>query len=414
MCTKVIECHTLVDGISDTPVDDARLVVDDGRIQAAGPKESVAVPDGAEIVDHSEQTITPGFIDAHVHLNGTRSFSPYERISQDVPYKTAVATTDAKRLLEAGFTTVRDVGSVAALGLRDAIDAGEIPGPRIHAAGRAFSQTAGHVDMHSLPHEWVDEDRTLGVLADGVPECRKKVRQELRRGVDVVKIMTTGGMASEKDTPDHVHYTDEEIRTFTEEAHRLDVPVATHAQGAAGINAAIRNGVDTIEHAIGFDDEGVELATEHGATLVPTLSAIYRLAHDGPEHDLPDYHVRKGKEYVDIHAESIVRAYEADVPIALGTDCNGSYLHPHGENGIEFELLVSQVEMSEMDALKAGTSVAAQALEDDSIGSLEPGKYADMVVLDRNPLEDIEAVRDDVAAVYKGGDRVDSRGPVDA
>ncbi|MCW8173455.1 hypothetical protein D8S78_22365 [Natrialba swarupiae] len=139
-------------------------------------------------------------------------------------------------------------------------------------------------------------------------------------------------MASEKDTPDHVHYTDEEIRTFTEEAHRLDVPVATHAQGAAGINAAIRNGVDTIEHAIGFDDEGVELATEHGATLVPTLSAIYRLAH-GPEHDLPDYHVRKGKEYVDIHAESIVRAYEADVPIALGTDCNGSYLHPTARTG---------------------------------------------------------------------------------
>lgn len=415
MSPTVFRCGTLIDGLADEPVHDALVVVDEGTVEAAGPEEAVTVPDGAEVVDHSGAVVTPGFVDAHVHLNGTRSFQPMERIGTERSYKTALATADLRRLLDAGFTTVRDVGSSTAVGLRNAVDADEIPGPRIHAAGRAFSQTAGHVDVHQLPHEWLEDDRMIGVLADGVPECRKKVRQELRRGIDVVKIMTTGGMASEKDSPDHVHYTDAEIRAFTEEAHRLDVPVATHAQGAAGINAAIRNGVDTVEHAIGFDEngEGVDLAHEHGATLVPTLSAIYRLAHEGEEHDLPDYHVRKGRAYVDEHAEAVVRAHEADVPVALGTDCNGSYLHPHGDNAIEFELLVEQAGMSEMDALKAGTSVAAAALEDESVGAVEPGRHADLVVLDESPLDDIGATRDAVAAVYKDGERVDEgrRGP---
>jgi imidazolonepropionase-like amidohydrolase len=409
MTATAFRCGTLIDGLADEPLADAIVVVSDGQIEAVGPEESVTVPDDADVIDHSGQVVTPGFIDAHVHLDGTRSFQPMERIGTERSYKTALATADLRRLLEAGFTAVRDLGSSTAVGLRNAVEADEIPGPRLYAAGRAFSQTAGHVDMHQLPRDWLDDERMIGVLADGVPECRKKVREELRRGVDVVKIMTTGGMASEKDSPDHVHYTDAEIRAFTEEAHRLDVPVATHAQGAAGINAAIRNEVDTIEHAIGFDEhgDGVALAREHGAALVPTLSAIYRLAYEGEDHDLPDYHVRKGKAYVDTHADSVIRAYEAGVPVALGTDCNGSHLHPHGDNAIEFELLVQQVGMTEMDALKAGTSVAAAAIEDESVGAVEPGRHADLVVLDEDPLDDIGATRDSVAAVYKGGRRID-------
>ncbi|MFC3959595.1 metal-dependent hydrolase family protein [Halovivax cerinus] len=410
MAVTVFQCGTLIDGLADDPVEDALVVVEDGTIRAVGPRSAVETPDGADRVDLSDRVVTPGFVDAHIHLEGTRSFQPMERIGTNRAYKTALASADLRRLLEAGFTSVRDLGSGSAVGLRDAVDAGEIPGPRIYAAGRAFSQTAGHVDTHQLPHEWVEHERMLGVLADGVPECRKKVRQELRDGIDVVKIMTTGGMASQKDSPDHVHYTDAEIEVFTEEAHRLGVPVATHAQGAAGINAAIRNGVDTIEHAIGFDEhgEGVDLAREHGSVLVPTLSAIYRLAYEGEDHDLPDYHVQKGKDYVDKHADAVIRAYEADVPVALGTDCNGSHLHPHGDNAIEFELLVEQAGMSRMDALKAGTSVAAAAIEDDSIGAVEPGRRADLVALEENPLDDISATRNAVAAVYKGGDRVDT------
>jgi len=412
MSSTVIQCGTLVDGIADEPIRDARVVVEDGTIREVGPSESVSVPDEADRIDHSNHAVTPGFLDCHVHLNGTRSFQPMERIEKSLPYKTALGGADLRQLLLAGFTTVRDVGGSTAIGLRNAVEDDEIPGPRIYAAGRAISRSGGHADMNQLPTHWAgDEDRMLGVQADGVPECRKKARQELRSGADLIKITITGGMASKGTIPDQVHYTDAETQVFAEEAHAVGTHAAAHAYGTAGVNAAIRNGIDTIEHAIGFGErgEGVDLAHEHGAVVVPTLSAIYRLAYEGDEHGLPEFHVRKGREYVDKHADSVTRAYEADVPVALGTDCNGSYLHPHGDNAIEFELLVEQAGMDEMDALKAGTSVAADAIQAEDVGAVEPGRQADLVALDEDPLADISATRDAVAAVYKAGERVDDR-----
>jgi imidazolonepropionase-like amidohydrolase len=396
----------LVDGIADEPLADAVVVVEDGRIASVGPRESVSVPEEAERIDHSDQVVTPGFIDAHVHLDGTRSFSPMERISSTTAFKTARAAADLQPLLDAGFTTVRDVGSSAALGLRDAVDEGELVGPRIFTSGRAFSQTGGHADIHSLPYDWVTNNPDgLGGIADGVAECRREVRKELRKGVDCVKIMTSGGMASERDDPDDVFYTPEEIQAFTEEAHRVGVPVASHANGP-GATVALENGVDTIEHGIGIEDRAIELARENGGVVVPTLSAIYRLAHEGEEHGLPEFHVRKGQEFVGQHADSVQRAYEGGVPIALGTDCNGSTLHPHGDNAIEFELMVEQGGLTEMDAIKAGTSVAAETVPEDDVGGVEVGNYADLVVLDANPLDDISATRQAVSTVYKGGEAV--------
>jgi imidazolonepropionase-like amidohydrolase len=331
-----------------------------------------------------------------------------ERLSSTTAFKTARAAADLQPLLDAGFTTVRDLGSSAALGLRDAVNEGELAGPRILTSGRAFSQTGGHADIHSIPYDWVKNNPDgLGAVADGIPECRREVRKELRKGVDVVKIMTSGGMASERDDPDDVFYTAEEVRVFTEEAHRVGVPVASHANGP-GATVAVENGVDTIEHAIGIEDRAIDLANERGAAVVPTLSAIYRLANEGAEHGLADFHVRKGKEFVDEHADSISRAYEGGVPVALGTDCNGSTLHPHGDNAIEFELLVQQAGLTEMDAIKAGTSVAAEAVAAEDIGAVATGKVADLVVLDENPLDDIGATRDAVAAVYKSGERADA------
>jgi imidazolonepropionase-like amidohydrolase len=396
----------LVDGIADEPLADAVVVVEDGRIASVGPRESVSVPEEAERIDHSDQVVTPGFIDAHVHLDGTRSFSPMERISSTTAFKTARAAADLQPLLDAGFTTVRDVGSSAALGLRDAVDEGELVGPRIFTSGRAFSQTGGHADIHSLPYDWVTNNPDgLGGIADGVAECRREVRKELRKGVDCVKIMTSGGMASERDDPDDVFYTPEEIQAFTEEAHRVGVPVASHANGP-GATVALENGVDTIEHGIGIEDRAIELARENGGVVVPTLSAIYRLAHEGEEHGLPEFHVRKGQEFVGQHADSVQRAYEGGVPIALGTDCNGSTLHPHGDNAIEFELMVEQGGLTEMDAIKAGTSVAAETVPEDDVGGVEVGNYADLVVLDANPLDDISATRQAVSTVYKSGEAV--------
>lgn len=406
--STVIACGTLIDGIADEPIRDALVVVEDSRVTEVGPREEVSAPEDAKRIDHSTQVVTPGFVDAHVHLDGTRSFSPMERISSTTAFKTARAAADLQPLLDAGFTTVRDLGSTAALGLRDAVNEGELAGPRIFTAGRAFSQTGGHADIHSLPHDWVRNNPDgMGAVADGVAECRKEVRKELRRGVDCVKIMTSGGMASRRDDPDDVFYTPAEIRAFTEEAHRVGVPVASHANGP-GATVAVENGVDTVEHAIGIEEEAIETVAERGGAVVPTLSAIYRLANEGEEHGLPDFHVRKGREFVDRHADSIRRAHEGGAPIVLGTDCNGSTLHPHGDNAIEFELLVDQADLPEIDALKAGTSAAPHALPVDDVGAIAEGYHADLVALEADPLADISATRDAVGAVYKSGERVDS------
>jgi len=408
--TIVFECGTLIDGIADEPVSDALVVVEDGRIEEAGPREAVSAPKDAERVDHSTQTVTPGFVDAHLHLDGIRDFSPMESLSSTTALKTARAAADLPRLLDAGFTTVRDLGSTAAIGLRDAIEEGELVGPRIYTSDRAFSMTAGHADTHSLPYDWVTNNPDgIGIVADGVAECRREARKAIRKGVDCVKIMTSGGMASRRDDPTDAHYTPAEIQAFTEEAHRVGIPVASHANGDAGVSIALENGVDTIEHAIGIGEDTVELAVETDATVVPTLSAIYRLANEGEEYGLPEYQIRKARDHVDRHADSVRRAHKGGVPVALGTDCS-PHLHPHGDNAVEFELLVQQAGLDEMDALKAGTSTGARTIPDDDVGAIAEGYHADLVALDEDPLSDISATRSAVTAVYKGGRRVDSAG----
>ena len=403
--TVVFTCGTLIDGLDDQPISDARVVVRDGIIESVGGVGEIAVPEEAEEVDLSDEIVLPGLIDAHLHINGWRSLRPFDMLTLDVALGTARATKDLRTLLSAGFTSIRDCGGPTGLGLRQAVDEGEIPGPRIYTAWKSFSQTAGHADSHYLPYEWVENDPHAGhVLTDGVDEARKEVRKHLREGVDLIKIMTSGGMLSEKDHPDHAHYTEAEIAAFTEEAHRWDVPVASHAEGTEGINQALRNGVDTIEHGIGIDDESIELFHETGAILVPTLQAIYRNAVAGPESDVPEWSQQKSAAAHEEHIASIRRAYEADVPIAHASDCGGTEDHPLGTY-LEFELLVDEVGMSEMEAIKSATSVAARALHDDSVGAVEPGRYADLVALEADPLEDISAISS-VEEVYKGGERV--------
>jgi imidazolonepropionase-like amidohydrolase len=401
----VFDCGLLVDGLADEPLSDARVVVRDGFVETVGPREEVAAPPDARVVDHGDEVVLPGLIDAHLHINGWRSLRPFDMLTLDVVLGTARATNDLRTLLAAGFTAVRDCGGPTGLGLRQAVEEGEIPGPRIYTAWKSFSQTAGHADAHYLPHEWVTNDPDAGrVLTDSVAEARREVRKHLREGVDLIKIMTSGGMLSQRDHPDHAHYTEAEIRTFTEEAHRLDVPVASHAEGTAGINRALRNGVDTIEHGIGIDDESIELFHETGAILVPTLQAIYRNAVAGPDSDVPEWSQRKSAAAHDEHVASIRRAYEADVPIAHASDCGGTEDHPLGTY-LEFELLVDEVGMSEMEAIQSATSVAARALADESIGAVEPGRHADLIALAENPLDDVTAL-ETVSDVYKDGQPV--------
>ncbi|MFB6126614.1 MAG: amidohydrolase family protein [Halolamina sp.] len=407
MVETVVDCGTLVDGRSE-PLADARLLVDDGEVVAVGPQESVADPDGATYVDHGDATVTPGLIDAHLHLFGSRSMDPFEWLRESSELGAARATADLRKLVDAGFTAVRDVGSATGLALREAVADGTVPGPRVFTSGRSISQTGGHGDAHYLPYEWATDPEAGGsTLADGPAECRKEARKRIRQGVDCVKIMTTGGVLSEKDAPDQSQFTDEEIRAFTQEAHRVDVPVASHAQGAPGVKAALRNGVDTIEHGFYLDEECFRLFEETGAVLVPTLAIMHRLVTEGEDHGVPEYGLEKAAEARDAHFESARRAYEAGIPIALGTDFLGPELVPHGRNALEAELFVEEVGMTEREAIEAGTRVAAETLPENDLGTLVEGARADFVAFADDPLADISALREP-AAVYKNGDRVDA------
>ena len=397
-----VDCGALVNGTGDV-IENARFRIDDGEITAVGPLEDVAA-DG-DRVDHSGEIVVPGFVDAHVHLQGLRTMDPTDWVLADDAECAARATVDCRRLLEAGFTSVRDLGSTVALGVRDAIADGDVAGPRIYTSGRAISQTGGHGDAHFLPHEWAGESGLgIATLADGEAECRKTARERLRNGVDCLKIMTSGGVLSEQDEPDHRQFTGAEIRALVEEAHRADLQVASHAQGTAGVMAALENGVDTIEHGFHLDDEAIDLLLETDATLVPTLSIMFRIVEEGADHGVPEYGLRKSREAFEAHVESTRRAHAAGVHVATGTDFLGAPLVPHGENALEMELLVEEIGLSPLEAIEAGTGVAARTVPD-HVGELRPGAHADFVALDADPRDGIEVVRE-VAAVYKGGERV--------
>ncbi len=401
----VVDAGLLVDGTDDRPIGDGRVVVEDGRVTAVGTQESVAAPDDADHHAFPDETVVPGLIDAHLHLTGARSMDPMSWVTESTELGVARGTADLRDLIGAGFTAVRDVGSSAALGLRGAVEGGDIPGPRVFTSGPSISQTAGHGDAHYLSYDMVQASEGISGLADGPAECRKAARKRIRDGVDLLKIMTTGGVLSEKDTPQQSQFTDAEIRAMVEEAHRVDIPVASHAQGAGGIKSALRNGVDTIEHGFHMDEECIDLFHETGGIFVPTLAIMYQIVTEGEEHGIPDYGLEKARNAREAHFDAVERAYEADVPIAVGTDFIGPDLVPHGENALEIELLVEECGIDELDAIRGATGVAARTLPENDIGTLEAGNLADLVVLDGDPTEDIAAVRE-VETVLKGGEEV--------
>lgn len=404
---KAIHAGTLIDGLADEPHEDMEILVEDGTVTEVRAIEAGDTPPDATVLDHRHQTVLPGLIDAHLHVDGWHEHDPMAWLQDGVPLATARATADLRTLLENGFTTIRDVGSRTGLGLKAAVEEGSIPGPRIYTSERLISQTAGHGDIHFLDHDSVaDNEDWVAILADGADECRRETRKLVRKGVDLIKIMTTGGVLSEKDSPYHAHMTDAEIAAVTEEAHRVGIPVASHAEGAEGINNALRNGVDTIEHGFGLDETGRELMHERGAYLVPTFAVMEQYLAQGEEVGVPEYAMEKIHGVKTQHVETVKTAYEEDIPIALGTDFSGSVLAPHGDNAMEASLLVAEVGMDQMDAIKAATSVAAEVLGTDSVGAIEPGRHADVVVLDDDPLQDVDALRR-VSEVYKSGESVD-------
>jgi imidazolonepropionase-like amidohydrolase len=415
MSYRLIHNGTLVDGNGGAPIDDGAVLVQDNVIRAAGRNAEIALPAApVEMIDAQGGTILPGFIDTHVHimmegLNIPRMLvTPFSlNFYQAIGYM--------RRTLDAGITSVRDAAG-ADLGVKQAQAQGLVAGPRLQISVTALSITGGHGDG------WMPSGSVLDLFpaypgmpdnkCDGVEEVRKKVREVLRAGADVVKVCATGGVLSPTDHPEFTQFSEAELRVMVEEAaFRRGVKVMAHAQGAEGIKNAIRAGIHSIEHGIFLDDEAIELMLAHGTFLVPTLLAPLSVLEQAEQSGaMPEYGVRKARETIEIHSESIARAYRAGVTIAMGTDAG---VMPHGTNLRELGLMCS-VGMSPMEAIVATTRTAAQCLGwDDRLGTLEKGKLADVIVVATDPLTDIRALErcENIVLVMQDGEvRKDLRG----
>ncbi len=398
-----IEADRLLDGRGGPPVEPARVVIEGERISAAGPAERIKVPEGARRVSLGARTLLPGLIDAHVHLKGWRSSNPNDILITPHPLAALRAAADCRRLLQAGFTTVRDCGGCLGPHLRDAITAKEIPGPRILTAYRGLSQT-GRVQKVT----WALDTTPLRQEVDGVDECRRVVREHIGLGADLIKVSITGRVYAPRSDPGQTAYTLEEIQAIVNEAHRMGRRVAAHAQATQGIKNGILAGVDSIEHGIYLDEEACQLMRERNTALVPTLAYFYRIATLGEGLGSPAYAVRKAREVVEAHMKSFALAMRMGVTIGMGTDFEGSPLFPHGENAMEFELMV-EGGMKACDVIVAATATNAAILGiEQKVGTVETGKVADLIAVPGNPLEDIGVLRR-VEFVMQGGQIAGSR-----
>lgn len=379
------------------------ILIEAGKIREVGAERDLQphLPPGALVIDLSWYTVLPGLIDAHTHLTGDPGTEGYRGLGISVPREALTGARNARVTLEAGFTTVRNVGAngYADIALRDAINAGDVPGPRIEASGPAIGITGGHCDDNLLAPEFHFFD--LGV-ADGISAVMAKVRENVKYGADVIKFCATGGVLSKGDSPDREQYSPEEMRLLVQEAHRLGRKAAAHAHGAQGIKDAVLAGVDSIEHGSFINDEDIQLTKERGTYLVPTLYLSDWFMENYRKLGLTDDMVAKAKYVLPAARQNVARAFRAGVKVAFGTD---AAVYPHGLNANEFAVMV-KLGMTPLAAIQAATINAADLLGwSDRVGSLEPGHYADLVAVEGDPLKDV-TVLENVKVVMKGGEVV--------
>ncbi len=407
---KVLKGARLIDGTGKDPIENSVLVIKDEMIEAVGQGEGVSYPGEAEVVDVTGKTVMPGLIDAHIHLAGLKSMSQLSWFMDDPLVHGMRGVIDCWKIIDAGFTTVRDLGGMYALHLRTVIDEGGCVGPRIVTAGRAITQTGGHGDIiHSLPIEFATHRMGLGRIADGVDEVRKAAREQIREGADFLKIMTTGGVMSERDVSNSCQYSLEEIKAFVEEAENVGVRTSTHAQGTRGIKNALVGGVKVIEHGFYLDDECIDLMVKNSHFLVPTLAIVDTVVVNGPKVGVLPHSVHKAKIAQEAHLESFKRAYKAGVLCGLGTDYLTDPMSPMGKNADELYMYVKRAGLTPMETIVCGTRNNAEVLDlADRIGTLETGKLADVIVVEGDPLQDITLLQDrkNILNVFKGGQEV--------
>ena len=397
----VVTAARMLDVRSGRMLHDVTVQIEDGHIKQVvqGAGNSAVMTDRPHY-DLGDMTLLPGLIDMHVHLDSDPSYGGYTGLQFGDRFWSVLAVPHALKTLQAGFTTVRNVGADAwnDVGLRQAIDAGKIEGPRLVTAAYSFGATGGHCDSTFFPPS-MDEKSPFN--ADSPEEARKAVRTLRKYGAQVIKICATGGVFSHGDEPGAQQMTLDEMKAVVEEAHMANLRVAAHAHGAAGIKDAIRAGVDTIEHASLIDDEGIKLAKQRGAWLSMDIYNTEYTQTEGKKNGVLEDNLRKDREIGDVQRENFRKAHAAGVKMLFGTDAG---IYPHGDNAKQFRWMV-QYGMTPVEAIQSATASAAEALGRTDVGTLEVGRLADLIAVPGDPTADVTLL-EAVPFVMKGGDVV--------
>ncbi|MGH8083394.1 MAG: amidohydrolase family protein [Lysobacter sp.] len=395
----VVTAAKLFDSRSGRLLDRPQVLIRDGRIADVG-HAGDAAPSGAQRLDLPGMTLLPGLIDMHTHIDADPHYGGYTYLQFSDRFWSVLAVKHARQTLDAGFTTIRNVGSDAwnDIGLRQAIDEGELPGPRIVGAGYAFGATGGHCDSTFFPPSMAQKSP---YNADSPEQARQRVRELRKYGAQVIKICATGGVFSRNTEPGQQQMSFDEMKAVADEAHQWGLRVAAHAHGASGIRDAIRAGIDTIEHASLIDDEGIRLAKQHGTWLSMDIYNTDYTQAEGKKNGVLEDNLRKDREVADLQRENFRRAHAAGVKMVYGTD---SGVYPHGLNGRQFAVM-TRYGMSAAQAIQAATANAAEALGRNDVGVVEKGRWGDLIAVAGDPTQDVKLL-ESVPVVIKGGEVV--------